>query len=41
MQDFRGNVTRAAKHAGLSREGLHRLLKKYGVRSEDYRPPAR
>jgi DNA-binding NtrC family response regulator len=41
MRDFRGNVTRAAKHAGLSREGLHRLLKKYSVHSEDYRPPAR
>ena len=41
IRDFRGNVTRAAKHAGLSREGLHRLLKKYDVRSEDFRPPAR
>lgn len=37
MRDFRGNVTRAAKQAGLSREGLHRLLRKYGVRSEDFR----
>ncbi len=41
MREFRGNVTRAAKQARLSREGLHRLLKKYGVRSEDFRPPER
>ena len=39
MSDFLGNVTRASMHAGLTREGLHRLLKKYGVRSEDFRPP--
>jgi DNA-binding NtrC family response regulator len=41
MRDQRGNVTRAAKQAGLTREGLHRLLKKYGVRSDDFRPPDR
>lgn len=39
MRDFQGNVTRAAKQAGLTREGLHRLLKKYGVRSDDFRRP--
>ena len=37
MRDFHGNVTRAATQAGMTREGLHRLLKKYGVRSEDFR----
>ena len=41
MRSFRGNVTRAAKQAGLTRESLHRLLKKYGVRSEEFKPPAR
>jgi len=41
MRDFQGNVTRAAGHAGLTREALHRLLKKYGVRSDDFRPHAR
>jgi DNA-binding NtrC family response regulator len=37
MRDFHGNVTRAATQAGMTREGLHRLLKKHGVRSEDFR----
>ncbi len=41
LREFRGNVTHAAKQARLTREGLHRLLRKYGVRSEDFRPPAR
>ena len=41
LREFRGNVTRAAKQAKLTREGLHRLLRKYGVRSEDFRSPAR
>ena len=29
-----GNVTRAAQRAGMQRESMHRLLKRYGVRSE-------
>ncbi|MFL5300019.1 MAG: response regulator [Anaeromyxobacteraceae bacterium] len=37
MRDFHGNVTRAATQAGMTREGLHRLLKKYGVRSDAFR----
>jgi DNA-binding NtrC family response regulator len=37
MRQFRGNVTRAADHARMTRENLHRLLKKYGVRSEAYK----
>jgi len=38
MRQFRGNVTRAARQAGMTRESLHRLLKKYGVRSEAFKP---
>jgi DNA-binding NtrC family response regulator len=37
MREFEGNVTRAAERAGIERESLHRLLKRYGVRSEDYK----
>ncbi|HET9554548.1 MAG TPA: hypothetical protein VFP50_16405 [Anaeromyxobacteraceae bacterium] len=37
-----GNVTRAAERAGMARESLHRLLKRFGLRSEEFkaRPPA-
>jgi two-component system response regulator HydG len=37
MREFEGNVTRAAERAGIERESLHRLLKRYGVRSEDFK----
>ncbi|MDY7232741.1 sigma-54-dependent transcriptional regulator [Hyalangium rubrum] len=37
MQEFSGNVTHAADRAGMERESLHRLLKRYGVRSEDFK----
>ena len=37
MREFEGNVTRASERAGIERERLHRLLKRYGVRSEDYK----
>jgi DNA-binding NtrC family response regulator len=37
LREFEGNVTRAAERAGVERESLHRLLKRYGVRSEDYK----
>ena len=37
MREFKGNVTRAAARAGMERESLHRLLKKYGIRSDDFR----
>jgi DNA-binding NtrC family response regulator len=32
-----GNVTRAAERAVMERESLHRLLRKFGVRSEDFK----
>jgi two-component system response regulator AtoC len=37
MKEFGGNVTRAAERAGMERESLHRLLKRYGVRSDDFK----
>jgi DNA-binding NtrC family response regulator len=40
MKDLGGNVTQAAERAGIERESMHRLLKKHGVRSEDFKPKA-
>jgi DNA-binding NtrC family response regulator len=37
MATFAGNVTQAAQRAGLQRESLHRLLKRYGLRAESFR----
>ena len=37
MREFKGNVTKAADRAGMERESLHRLLKRHGVRSDDFR----
>jgi DNA-binding NtrC family response regulator len=37
LREFEGNVTQAAARAGVKRESLHRLLKQYGVRSDDFR----
>lgn len=39
MRQFRGNVTRAARQAGMTRESLHRLLKQYSVHSEQFKTP--
>ncbi len=38
MREFDGNVTRAAERAGIERESLHRLLKRYDIRSDDFKP---
>ena len=38
MREVNGNVTEAARRAGMERESLHRILRRYGVRSEDYKP---
>ncbi len=35
LKRFGGNVTHAAEHAGVERQSLHRLMKRYGVRSQD------
>jgi transcriptional regulator of acetoin/glycerol metabolism len=37
MRLFGGNVTRAAERAGVERESLHRLLRRYGVRADEPR----
>ena len=37
LREFHGNVTQAAARAGMERESLHRLLKKHGLRSEDFK----
>ena len=37
LKAVQGNVTQAAERAGIERESLHRLLKRYGLRAEDFR----
>ncbi|MEE8437751.1 MAG: helix-turn-helix domain-containing protein, partial [Candidatus Neomarinimicrobiota bacterium] len=36
LQHTAGNVTHAAKYAGLQRQSFQRLMRRYGVRSGDY-----
>ena len=38
MGELQGNVTEATKRAAKERERLHRLLRRYGVRSEEFKP---
>jgi DNA-binding NtrC family response regulator len=37
MREVQGNVTEAARRAGMERESLHRLLRRYGVRSDEFK----
>ena len=37
LADVSGNVTQAAERAGIERESFHRLMKRHGIRAEDYR----
>jgi DNA-binding NtrC family response regulator len=41
MKQFHGNVTQAATRAGITRESLHRLLRKYDVHSDAFKATAR
>ena len=38
LQRNSGNVSQSAQQAGMSRQGLHKLLKKHGVDAREYRP---
>lgn len=38
LQENSGNVAKSARQAGLSRQGLHKLLNKHGVEARDFRP---
>jgi len=38
LKEHQGCVTRAAKRAGMERESLHRVLRRYGIRAEPYKP---
>jgi DNA-binding NtrC family response regulator len=37
LREHEGNVTHAAERAGMERESLHRLLKRYAIRSDDFK----
>jgi len=37
LREHEGNVTHAAQRAGMERESLHRLLKRYAIRSDDFK----
>jgi DNA-binding NtrC family response regulator len=37
MRENAGNVAQSASQAGMSRQGLHKLLKKHGVDADEYR----
>jgi DNA-binding NtrC family response regulator len=37
MRELEGSVTRAAERAGVERETLHRLLKRYGIRAGEFK----
>jgi len=37
LRAVRGNVTRAAQRAAVERESLHRLMRRYDLRAEDFR----
>jgi two-component system response regulator HydG len=37
LRENAGNVAQSARQAGMSRQGLHKLLKKHGVNASDFR----
>lgn len=40
LKAFSGNVSRSADRAGLERESLHRLLRRHGIRADQFREPS-
>lgn len=40
LRHFRGNVTCASNQAGMTRESLHRVLRRYGIHSEQFKGSA-
>jgi len=38
MKQHEGNISQAAQQAGLSRQGMHKLLKRHDISAADYRP---
>jgi two-component system response regulator HydG len=38
LRENAGNVAHSASQAGMSRQGLHKLLKKHGVDADEFRP---
>ncbi|MFG0260877.1 MAG: sigma-54-dependent transcriptional regulator [Novipirellula sp. JB048] len=37
LEKYSGNISQAAQQAGLSRQGMHKLLKKHNIAAADYR----
>jgi two-component system response regulator HydG len=37
LHEYGGNVTHAAERAGMERESLHRLLRRYGLKSDSFK----
>ena len=38
LKEHQGCVTRAARRAGMERESMHRVLRRYGIRAEPFKP---
>jgi DNA-binding NtrC family response regulator len=38
LKETRGNISQAAQICGLERQGLQQIMRRYGMRAEDYRP---
>ena len=41
MRRFRGDVSKAASHAGVERESFYRLLRRCGISADDFREERR